>query len=52
MIEIFESRLSYLERRVEQERLAAARASSDEARAIRSGLARRYEREARRLCDG
>jgi hypothetical protein len=46
MIEIFESRLRFLIRCSERERMLAATAHTDEAREIHYKLARIYERQA------
>jgi len=48
MIEVFESRVSYLQRCIEKERLAAETAQTSEARDIHRKLALMYEREAAR----
>jgi hypothetical protein len=46
MIEVFESRLRFLTRCSERERLLAETAQSSEARKIHQRLAQMYEREA------
>jgi hypothetical protein len=49
MIEVFDSRLHYLDRCRDRERQAADKAQTSEAKQIHQELAQRYEREARRI---
>lgn len=49
MIEVFDSRMRFLNRCSERERMAAAAAHTIEARRIHQKLAQMYEREATRV---
>lgn len=49
MIEVFESRMRFLNRCCERERMAAASAQTSEARQIHQKLAEMYQREATRI---
>jgi len=49
MIEVFESRLRFLNRCSQRERLLAAAAQTSEARQIHQQLAQMYERQATRI---